>query len=186
MKVTDLKKLFSSNWLNIYEASFKNKDKNGKWFFASRDSEKTLTSPDKCNAVVIVPKYKNPDGTFSYVLIREFRVPLLDYEWGFPAGLIEEGHTVDFTVFKELKEETGLNVTKILEISPPVYSSTGLTDESVQIVIVECDGKPTNANNEDSELIETHIMTIEEIEKLFKSNVKISARTWCFLHGLIK
>ena len=182
MKLERFSNVFTSRWLNVFESSFSHNGKEGKWYFASR-SENPYDNP-KCNAVVIIPKYIHPDGTESYVMIKEFRVPLMDYEWGFPAGLIEEDHTAEYTAEKELKEETGLEVTKILEVGPPTYSSSGMTDESLQVVFVECTGNPTDIHNESSELIETHIFSLEQIKELMKKEVKFSARAWCFLKGL--
>ncbi|NQU66008.1 MAG: NUDIX hydrolase, partial [SAR324 cluster bacterium] len=77
------------------------------------------------------------------VVIEEFRVPLGGYQFGFPAGLVDEGETIQETTKRELFEETGLNVTAFLRESPPVYSTSGLSDESVVMVYVECDGEPS-------------------------------------------
>lgn len=54
--------------------------------------------PKSQNAVVIIAKVKD-----SLVVIKEFRVPLNDYEWGLPAGLIDPGEDVKDCVKRELK-----------------------------------------------------------------------------------
>ena len=65
------------------------------------------------------------------VITREYRVPLDDYEVGFPAGLVDAGESVEQAVRRELKEETGLNLSRVICTSPPLYPSAGMTDESV-------------------------------------------------------
>lgn len=186
MKVTKLVKAFTSRWLHVYEAAFNHNGKDGKWLFASRDGEKTLDSKPKCAAVVIVPRVINQDGTQSYVLIREFRIPLLDYEWSFPAGLIDENEDAYEAAARELKEETGFDaIPNTVSMSPPIYSSAGLTDEAVRIVFLDCKGTPSIENNETSECIEVHVLNINQLEDLMNGKIKISARTWCLTRGII-
>ena len=90
-------------------------DKNGNirdWFITSRKN---------CdNAVVIVAMI--PGEKPKLIVTKEFRVPLGDYEWGFPAGLIDEGETIKNAAIRELKEETGLEVEYIISISPFIYN----------------------------------------------------------------
>ncbi len=187
MKINDLKKVFTSKWLSVYEAVFNHNGKDGTWLFASRDANKSFDKPVEADAVVIVPFIIGEfDGVKRYVLIKEFRVPLGDYEYSFPAGLIDEGETPSLAAIREMKEETGLDIIRIGRISPPIYSSAGLTDEAVRIVFAECSGTPTNSNNESNECIEVEIMNLSEIDYLFNCNVKISARTWCIMDGIIK
>ena len=71
------------------------------------------------DAVVVVPYHT---GYKKLVVTREFRVTLGDYEYGFPAGLIEKGESVEQATRRELTEETGLSVTRFTRISPPVYT----------------------------------------------------------------
>ena len=119
------------------------------------------------------------------VVTKEFRVPIWDYEYGFPAGLIDDGEDVEQTVSRELKEETGLELVRIKHISSPVYSSAGLTDESCHMVLVEARGEVSNEGLEDSEDIEVLLLDVLGIEALLASDKKIAAKAWGLLHHYV-
>jgi len=184
MKIQNVDKITDCRHLNLYEISYINKnDIEKSWHIASRsDKPKCLTGEfDMPDAVVIVPFHKKKD---KLVIIKEYRVPLGDYQYGFPAGLVDEGETIEQTCLRELKEETGLKVTRIQKISPPVYSSSGMTDESVSMVYVECDGTPSNKGNEDSEDITTiFISSLKASELCNDSKIKLDVKTWLVLNS---
>ncbi len=182
MKIQNVEKITDCRHLNLYEISYINQNGLKKlWQIASRaDKPKCVTGKfDMPDAVVIVPFHKKKD---KLVIIKEFRVPLGGYQYGFPAGLVDEGETIQQTCIRELKEETGLNVTRIKKISPPVYSSSGMTDESVSMVYVECDGTPSNKDNEASEDITTIFVSPLKASELCKdSKIKLDVKTWLVL-----
>jgi len=200
MKIQNVEKITNCRHLNLYEISYINQNGIEKlWQIASRaDKPKCITGQfDMPDAVVIVPFHKitgqfdMPDAVVivpfhkkkdKLVIIKEFRVPLGGYQYGFPAGLVDEGETIQQTCIRELKEETGLNLTRIKKISPPVYSSSGMTDESVSMVYAECDGTPSNKGNEASEDITTIFVSPSKASELCKdSKIKLDVKTWLVL-----
>lgn len=64
----------------------------------------------------IVSIYESPSG--PQVLLVEQRHGTKDTRWVFPKGKQESGEKLIDTAKRELKEETGLNVTKVLENRP--------------------------------------------------------------------
>lgn len=131
------------------------------------------------DAVVIVPYHTERD---RLVITREYRVPLAGVEYGFPAGLVDDGETIQEATVRELYEETGLSVTRILKIGPPVYSSAGMSDESVSLVYVECTGEATSAGNEGSEQIEVLFVSAQEAALLCRNPaLKFDAKAWLVL-----
>lgn len=172
-----LKKLTDSRWLNLYEATYADKFGRQKhWTVASR-KHRPIAEADRADAVVIVPVVETPGGK-KLVVTREFRVPIWDYEYGFPAGLIEEEQAIEDAAAEELRQETGLELVEIMHISNPVYSSSGMTDESACMVFVQAQGRVSDEHLEDSERIETLLMDVEDIRRLLGSGKKISAKAW--------
>jgi ADP-ribose pyrophosphatase len=177
-----LKKLTNLRWLNLFEVEYEHDSgTRGTWQFVSRKDTPALSpaalEPD---AVFIVPILSTPQGR-RLVVLKEFRVPLGDYEYSFPAGLQEPGETVESTVRRELSEETGLELTRIRASGPPVVSSAGMSDESAVITFVECTGEPSNAGTDGTEEIEILVVDYETLVALRRSNVKFSAKAWLVL-----
>lgn len=184
MEIKSADKLTDLKWLNLFDVDYLDQDGGHRsWQLASRSRRpKCITGkfnvPD---AVVIVPFHT---AEKKIVIIKEYRVPLADYEYGFPAGLIDPGETIEQTARRELQEETGLTVTRFLKISAPVYSSAGMTDESVAMVYVECDGQPSTAGNQDSELIEVRLVTrTQALQMCENPALKLDVKAWLVLAG---
>jgi len=150
------------------------KNKNGE--DASWDCVSRKNSP---GIVMIVPFHEDFE---RIVIIKEFRIPINDYEYGFPAGIVEEGETIEEAATRELKEETGLTVEEVYKVTPPLYSSTGLTDEAVHVVYVRCSGHPLISGLEDSEDIIPRIYNKSEVKNMLNSNVvKFGAKAYLIL-----
>ena len=176
-----LTKLTDCSWANLFEVRFERCAKPAKsWIMCSR-KDKPLQDADKADVVVIVATIETDKGR-KLVVTKEFRVPLWDYEYGFPTGLIDDGEDVQQTVSRELKEETGLELVRIKHVSPPVFSSAGLTDESCHMVLAEARGEISDEWLEDSEDIEVLLLDVGDIKDLLASNKKIAAKAWGLLH----
>ena len=122
------------------------------------------------DAVCIVPLL--PDG--SVLLEREFRYPLNSWCVSLPAGLIDAGETLEEAVARELSEETGYRlrddiVPAVRPLRQPGFSSTGLTEENVQVVFaqVEAAGK---ARPDSAELIEPFTVARADLRAFLDAN----------------
>lgn len=183
MKIKNARALTGQSWLNLFEIDYT--DKSGRdrtWQLVSRAATpKCMTGAfDRPDAVLMVPYHI---GCKKLAVIREYRVALADYQYEFPAGLLDKGETVEQAARRELKEETGLDLTTVTRHSPAVYNSAGLADESVRIVFCECDGQPSTTGNEGSEEISVQLLTPVGAGKLLASDhVKFDAKCWLILN----
>ncbi len=184
MKINCVKKLTAFKFLNLFSVSYKDRaKKNKEWIFASRSSRLNPLEEDQSDvdAVVVVPYHKKEE---KLVLIKEFRVALGDYQYGFPAGLVDKGESVEEAGKRELFEETGLTVTKIINQSPAVFSSSGLTDESLCLMFVECEGIPSTLYNEASEDIEVVMVSRSKAMEIIKGEgIKFDVKSWIVLNS---
>ena len=182
MEIKGADKLTNLKWLNLFDVAYVARDGSRRsWQIASRSAPpKCITgSYDAPDAVVIVPFHTTEK---KVVVTKEYRVPLADYEYGFPAGLIDPGETIEQAARRELKEETGLDIVRFLKVGPPVYSSAGMTDESVSMVYVECDGVPSTKDNQSSEVIEIKFVTPNRARQMCQNpDYKFDAKAWLVL-----
>jgi len=159
-RIKDVKFEFGSPWLKYFTI----KHDKGEWNMVSRRDDPLCTTGEiKADAVSIAAIHQETD---KVVITKEYRYPLGDYEYGIPAGLIDEGETIEQAARRELKEETGLEMTTILRVTPPLYSSAGMTDEAVATIFVRCKGEHTSENTEECEDIETLLLDGYELRDL--------------------
>jgi ADP-ribose pyrophosphatase len=182
MKITNVEKLTNERWLNLFAATFEHKGHTGRWVFASR-SEKPY-SGHKAEAVIIAPMLRNRGEPPRLVMIREFRVPIGGYSYALPAGLIDPGESVEHTIRREVREETGFEVTAIHRVTQPLYSSSGLTDEAAAIAFIDVQGHPHSVQAlEAGEDIEVLLLDYEGVCRLCDdTTVLIDAKAWTVLY----
>ena len=156
-----------------------------KWDMVSRKNQPKCITHDnrQPDAAIVIPYHSKED---KLVVIREYRVPVGDYIYEFPAGLIDPGEDPAFAACRELHEETGLNMVSMYRHSPAVYSSAGLTDEAVAMIFAEVTGTPSGKNNEDSEEIEIFLMDREEVRGLLQRKGAIfGAKAWMAMDAYV-
>lgn len=181
--------LAETRFLNLYRAEYINrKGQTKNWMIASRKDNKTLTSQlfedkdEKIDAVIIVAVHSDLK---KLVLIRQYRVPVNDYLYELPAGLIDGDEDIYTAAKRELYEETGLKLLKFDNTKKPVqlYASAGMTDESMALVYCICEGEVSTQNLEDDEDIEVILVSKDEAANLLNSNVKMDVKTYLILQA---
>lgn len=132
------------------------------------------------DAVCIVPLL--PDG--SVLLEREFRYPLNSWCVSLPAGLIDAGESLEEAVARELSEETGYRLRDdiapaVRPLPQPGFSSTGLTEENVQVVFAQVE-PAGEARPDSAELIEPFTVARADLRAFLDAN-KLPIGTRCQL-----
>lgn len=197
MSIKNITTLADTKYLKLYNAEYTNKSgKSRNWSIASRKDLATLQntyfsgSEDQIDAVIIVATYVDKathENEDRLVVIKQFRVPLNDYVYEIPAGLIDCGEDFETTVRRELKEETGLDLLDIdyNKTKAKAYISTGMTDESVALVYCTCNGKISKDFLEPDEDIEVMLLSRQEAKILISSNEKIDIKAFLTIQNFI-
>lgn len=154
---------YHGKYLDFAETSYMLKDGEVKIYeSAVRKSKEPLNGHTighhETNAVVIVAF--NADHS-QILLNREFRLSVNDWVYNLPAGMIDEGEDTLSAARRELKEETGLDVIRVLRELPASFCSIGESNCTTKLVYVEAEGILHNDGN-----------PIEEIEPLWVSKDK--------------
>lgn len=170
----------STGWINKYHLHYTLPDgrpytyegvsrKGPERYEAALEALGSTGAPDP-DAVCIVPLL--PDG--SVLLEREFRYPLNSWCVSLPAGLIDAGESLEEAVARELSEETGYRLRDdiapaVRPLPQPGFSSTGLTEENVQVVFaqVEPGGQP---RPDSAELIEPFTVARADLRAFLDAN----------------
>lgn len=179
-RVKQIKKQTDNRFLNLYEFEAEHRDGGTTPYFVasrarSQEELKALCHDKRSDGVIIYAVYGEKRD--KVVLIRQFRYPINDYIYEFPAGLVEDGEDMFEAGVREIYEETGLTFTprKVDDAyAKPYYTTVGMTDECCGTVYGYCTGVPSNSHQEDSEDIQIVLADREECKRILREeNVAI-------------
>ena len=187
MKITDSTVVSKSKFVTLVAVTYEDRKGNTKrWHMVTRgEHPKCITRKiQRPDAAIIVPFHRRED---KLVVIKEFRVPVGGYQYGFPAGLLDPGEDLAVAAGRELQEETGLELVRVYRHSPAIFSSAGITDESIAMVFAEVQGTPGTHDNEDSENIEVFLMDRDEVRGLLaRTDIVFGARAWLVMDAFVR
>lgn len=165
MKLLNLKKVKDGKYLKNYELTYLNKKGKEKVYeIVSRHEiadEKELGN--HISGVSIVAYCED-----KLLLLKEFRMGVNRYVYNLCAGMIEAGESIEECIQRELYEETGLHLKKVLQILPPSFSAIAISDIKTQIAFVEAEGAFED-HTSDNELIEAKFYSREEVRELLET-----------------
>ena len=177
--VQNIQQKTHNRFLNYYELEAVHRDGSvSPYYMTSRAKDasqlKAVTHQNRPDGVILYGVYG--EAKDRVVLIRQYRYPLGDYVYEFPAGLVEEGEEMGAAGVREMYEETGLTFTPVDAgcYSRPFFTTVGMTDESCGMVFGYCSGTPTSIHEEASEEIQVILADRGEAKRILREeNVAI-------------
>lgn len=185
MKLTDFQKVKDGKYLKNYELTYLNRaGKEKKYEMVSRREINDIDEiGKKLSGVSIVVMMDE-----KILLLKEFRMAVNKNVYNLCSGMIEEGETIEECVRRELLEETGLKLKRIIDILPPSFAAVAISDVKTQLVFVEVETIPegefhgkTSANEE----ISAAFYTKEQVRKMLETE-EFSSRTQLAAYFFIK
>ena len=188
-RIKGVKRLTENRFLNLYELDAR--QRNGAaitYYVASRakatEQLKAVEGHRRADGVIMYGVYgENRD---KIVLVKQYRYPLGDYIYEFPAGLVEPGEDVREAGIREMFEETGLTFTPRPggDFERPFFTTVGMTDESCGMVFGYCEGTPSNAHQEDAEDIQVVLADRAECRRILKEENVAIMPAYMMMHFL--
>lgn len=177
MKLLQMEKVREGRYLKNYELTYENKAGNEKVYeiVSFRNMDKPEELGKKVTGLSIVAVC---DG--KMLLLKEFRMGVNQYVYNLCAGMLEKGETMEECIRRELYEETGLSLKRILRILPPSYAAVAITDIKNQIVFAQVEGTISAEYMSDNEEIQAALYSPAEVSRLletetFSSRAQIAA-----------
>lgn len=191
-KIMKIEEIYRSKFLNLFEVNYKTTyGKEKKWMVASRknlENYKKMISKEnefKNDAVLIaaIDPSKN-----SLVLIKEFRIPINDYVYSLPAGLIDPNEDMYEAAKREMYEETGLELYEIdrKNSCKKSFASVGMSDEALAIIYGKVRGEFSTKAQEENEIIEPIYVNPQKAKEILESNENIDIKAWLILKNFAK
>lgn len=177
-KLTKIEKVQSGKFLNMYNLEYTREDGSKKIYeTVSRQSDLTIEGMrDNSMISQAVGMIMFNHDKSKIMLQQEFRMAMNKWVYNFPGGLIDSGEDAEEAATRELWEETGLHLDKVLAHLPVSYTSVGISNETSETIVGIASGE-FKASTSVDEQIKPGWYSKEEVRALFEKNVPMSMRT---------
>ena len=181
MKLQEIRPAGQGRFLSRYDLRYTLDDGREKVYeMVSRTPLRTAGDVAGADADGVVLIVLNADRS-RVLLNREFRPAVGRVVYNFPAGLIDAGETPAQAAARELREETGLTLTRTLAVWGRAYGSVGLSNESSVVCVGEADDTaPFGGRHDPAEEIEPVWAARGEAQQIVQSGA-VTARAQLFL-----
>ena len=183
MKADDIKLIHQGEYLSYYEIvyfvesghhkSYEMVSKNVSNFNNSDALSLETIGKDDIAIVLIV---LNPDHS-KMLLLKEFRMGVNQYVYGQVTGFIDEGETDEQAAARELKEETGLDLVRIIDKLPGTFTCAPVADDKTIMFVCEAEGNIIESDNVNEEIHPFWVDKADVKKLLFDEKITFAART---------
>lgn len=166
MKLLSLKKVRDGRYLKNYELTYENKaGRNKVYEIVSRKELHDTADLGRSTSGVSIIAFQGD----KMLLLKEFRMGINKSVYNLCAGMLNEGESMEDCIRRELYEETGLSVKKIVQILPPSYSAVAISDVKTNIAIVEAEGAITGGHTSANEQIQAAFYTKTQLREMLQT-----------------
>ncbi len=165
LEFLNFEKVKDGKYLKNYEITYRNKSGREKKYeiVSRRELESIEDVGGAPSGVSIVATHEG-----KLLLLHEFRMGVNRTIYNLCAGMLEQGEKIEDCIERELYEETGLRVKRMIKILPPSYAAVAISDTTTYIAFVEVEGE-FDDHTSDNEEIEARFYSREEVKKLLET-----------------
>lgn len=153
MKTLTKKLIFENAWLKFWEDDV----------VLPNGEERKYAYLEGFDGTLVIAR----DREGKLLILREWRYPIRDWTWCFPAGGVEKGATSLETAKRELLEETGYAAQIWTELGT-LRIDPGRNCQTVTVYLAEDVEKVQEPELEPTEQHETHWFSLDEIEEMIR------------------
>lgn len=182
MEFKEIRKLEQGKFITRYDITYETIDHKEKIYeMISRNPNiKTREELAHHHADSVVLIMHDETGE-KLLLNKEYRMACGDFVINFPAGLIDPGEDYETSARRELKEETGLEITEIRDVIPESFSAIGFSNEKNICVVGVAAGTFTPSTSTAEEIIAGWYTKKEVRELMQKEYFAARTQAYCYL-----
>lgn len=175
-ELKEIRKVSPGEYLNKYELEYETSDGNRKIYemvSQNPDLHPDTIGKERTGVVLVVF-----DHYHEHMLLGvEFRMGVNCRVVNNISGFIDPGETIEMAAARELKEETGLDLTKLLDVLPFSFTCPPVTDMATALVVCEAEGELKPSDNSNEEIMPIWYNKSELRAMLHNPCCKFSGRT---------
>ena len=185
MKLLHFDKVRDGKYLKTYELTYLNKAGNEKKYeiVSHNELHDAEELGSKMNGLSIVAFHEG-----KLLLLKEFRMGVNRQIYNLCAGRLEPGETAEDCMRRELYEETGLTLDRVIKILPPSFAAVSMSDVRTQIVFCMVSGKLRESTSVNEE-IKSRFYSREECAAMLETeefSSRCQAIVYFYSMGLLK